>query len=167
MKCLTNTAVIKLICCCLLALPLRHLQVTSAYGYRVHPVTGRLAFHAGIDLRARSDTVFAVFPGLVSSAGYDQYLGIYIRVRQNDLECTFGHLSQLLALPGDSVLASGALGITGSTGRVTGEHLHFSVRYRGRNINPLEFLLKIQLQIYQQKETDYESIQTPVRSGRR
>ena len=137
-------AVIKLICCCLLALPLRHLQVTSAYGFRVHPVTGRFSFHSGIDLRARSDTVFAVFSGVVSGTGYDQFLGLYVRVRQGDLECSFGHLSQIFVLPGDSVLAANALGITGATGRVTGEHLHFGITFRHHAINPLKFLLNIQ-----------------------
>jgi len=150
---LINTAVIKLICCCLLALPLRHLQVTSAYGYRVHPVTGRFSFHSGIDLRARSDTVFAVFSGVVSGAGYDQFLGIYIRVRHGDIESTFGHLSQFFVLPGDSVLAADALGITGATGRVTGEHLHFSITIHQRPIDPVKFLLNIQNLNQNNKET--------------
>ena len=50
---------------CMVCLPLRHLQITSGYGYRVHPLSGRYQFHKGIDLRARSDTVFAVLAGRV------------------------------------------------------------------------------------------------------
>lgn len=157
----------KLLCCFFFALPLKHLQITSSYGYRTHPISKQFAFHAGIDLRARSDTVFSVFSGVISFAGYDRLLGIYVRVGSDELECTFGHLSQIFVIPGDSLLAGTALGITGATGRVTGEHLHFSVRYHGRNLDPLQFLWNLQLQIIKQKEIDYESIQTPVRSDRR
>jgi murein DD-endopeptidase MepM/ murein hydrolase activator NlpD len=105
--------VIKVICCCLLALPLRHLQVASAYGDRIHPVTGRYAFHTGVDLRAQQDTVFAVLNGIVSDAGYDRLLGIYIRLEHGDFESSYGHLSQLLLLPGDVVSAGDAIAVSG------------------------------------------------------
>ena len=50
-----------ILCCCL---PLKHLHLNSAYGNRIHPLTGQLKFHSGIDLKARNDTVFAVSGGL-------------------------------------------------------------------------------------------------------
>lgn len=124
----------------LLALPLRHLSVTSGFGYRIHPVTGCYDFHAGVDLKARHDTVYAVTGGLVS-AGYNSFLGNYIRVSSGDLQIVYGHLSQIFLLSGDSVSINNAIAITGATGRVTGEHLHFAVSWRGRYINPLQFLL--------------------------
>ena len=130
----------KLFCCCLLALPLHRLVVTSGFGFRVHPVTGQYAFHAGIDLRAHADTVFAVTGGC-ALAGYNPYLGNYIRVTSGDMQITYGHLSQIFVLTVDSVLSAEPLAITGRTGRVTGEHLHFAVSWRGNYIDPLTFLL--------------------------
>lgn len=114
--------------------------MTSGYGYRVHPITGEYRFHAGIDLRTRQDTVFSVLPGRVAFVGYDQVTGVYIRMRTGYFSLLFGHLSQVFVLPGDSVSACIPLGVTGSSGRVTGEHLHFSVTYRQRPVNPLHFL---------------------------
>jgi len=128
---------------CLLAqagLPLKHLQLTSAYGSRIHPVTGIYAFHSGVDLRARSDTVFAVLPGVVEAEGFDQFLGIFIRLRNGDFQTIYGHLSRLFVFKGDTVSSETELGITGSTGRVTGEHLHFEVKFQGVPIDPLAFL---------------------------
>ena len=130
----------RLLCCCLLALPLRHLDLTSGYGYRVHPITGEFRFHAGIDLRTRQDTVLSVLPGRVAFVGYDQLTGVHIRLRSGEFSLLYGHLSQVFVLPGDSVSACTPLGVTGSSGRVTGEHLHFSVLYRQRPVNPLHFL---------------------------
>lgn len=125
-------------------LPLRHFSQTSGFGYRVHPLTGKYCFHTGVDLRADKDTVFAVLDGVVSAASYDRLLGIYIRLNHSDFQTLYGHLSQILVLPGDSVFAGDAIAISGATGRVTGPHLHFSVQFRHRNIDPLRFLLDIQ-----------------------
>ena len=127
-----------LLCC--FCLPLRHLELTSGYGYRVHPITGRFRFHSGIDLRARHDTVFAVLPGRVAFVGYDAVTGVHIRLSAGDFTFLYGHLSQVFVLAGDSVDAASPLGVTGSSGRVTGEHLHFGVNYRQRLVNPVKFL---------------------------
>ena len=129
-----------LLACCLVCLPLRHMRLTSGYGYRVHPLTGRYQFHKGIDLRARSDTVFAVLAGKVVVAAYDPLLGFYIRLNHGDFETLYGHLSQVFVLTRDSVNAGDALAITGASGLVTGEHLHFAVSYRHKAIDPLKFL---------------------------
>jgi len=126
--------------CCMVCLPLRHMRLTSGYGYRLHPLTGRFQFHQGIDLRARSDTVFAVLAGKVLTSAYDPALGFYIRLSHGDFETLYGHLSQIFVLAGDSVSASDAVGITGASGLVTGEHLHFAVSYRHKAIDPLKFL---------------------------
>jgi murein DD-endopeptidase MepM/ murein hydrolase activator NlpD len=125
---------------CLVCLPLKHLQLSSSYGYRIHPLTGKYAFHAGVDLRARHDTVFAVMNGLTETVGYDDFLGINIRLAHDNLETIYGHLSQVFVSPGQPVEAGEPIGITGATGRVTGEHLHFSVRFGNRYIDPFEFI---------------------------
>lgn len=131
---------IRFLCLCCCCLPLRHLSLTSGYGYRVHPITGLVRFHAGIDLRARQDTVFAVMPGRVDFVGYDPVPGVHIRLCSGDFTFVYGHLSQVFVLAGDSVNSCTPLGITGSSGRVTGEHLHFSISFRQVPVNPLHFL---------------------------
>ncbi|WP_183580301.1 M23 family metallopeptidase [Mucilaginibacter sp. X5P1] len=137
----------------LVFLPLKHIYLTSPYGYRVHPVTGQYKFHAGIDLRASHDTVFAIMDGIVSGVDYNPLLGTYIRLDHGEYQSCYGHLSQVFVLPGDTVFAGNAIAITGSSGRVTGEHLHFSVSYHHQNINPLEFLYRLinQSQNYERK----------------
>jgi len=128
------------IACCLICLPLKNLSLSSSYGYRIHPVTGKYAMHNGVDLRARHDTVFAVLDGVVKNVGYHDLLGIYISLDHSEFVSVYGHLSNVFVAPGEPVTAGDPIGITGATGRVTGEHLHFSITYRGKNIDPLKFL---------------------------
>lgn len=124
-----------------ISLPLRHLKINSAYGWRYHPLTGRLQFHKGIDLAARADTVFCVLPGTVARVGNDALTGNFIIIDHGGgLQTLYGHLSAIAVLPADLLQAGTILGITGSSGFMTGEHLHFAVRYGGRNIPPLRFL---------------------------
>jgi len=123
-------------------LPLKKLSVTSSFGYRIHPITGKYTFHSGIDLKANFDTVYAILPGIVK-AGYDNLLGIYIIIEYGDLKLIYGHLSQLFIMPGDVVESGVPIARSGATGRVTGPHLHFGVRYRQQCLNPLKFLHQI------------------------
>jgi len=123
----------------MLALPLRHLQVTSGFGNRVHPVTRNYQFHAGVDLKSNCDTVYAVIDGKLT-ANYDTKLGIFLKLTKGPLTITYGHLSQILVT--DSVNAGEAVAISGETGRVTGPHLHFAVQFHGHYIDPLQFLVK-------------------------
>ncbi len=129
-----------LICCMVFCLPLKHLCITSNFGYRIHPITKSCTFHFGTDFRAHQDTVYAICSGRLS-LGYDQFLGIYMRVLNDDLQITYGHLSQILTI--DSVNAGDPIAITGATGRVTGEHLHLTIKYKGRPVDPLNFLYEL------------------------
>ncbi|OKS86674.1 M23 family metallopeptidase [Mucilaginibacter polytrichastri] len=128
------------ITCCLICLPLKNLRLNSSYGYRIHPITGKYAFHAGVDFHARADTVFAIMDGLITETGYYPDLGIHIKLDHGDLQFIYGHLSQVFVLPGDTVSSGTAIGITGATGRVTGEHLHLAIRDHCKYINPIKFL---------------------------
>ena len=124
----------------LFCLPLKHLMLTSSYGYRVHPVTGKYAFHSGIDLRAHRDTVFAITNGFAAVA-YDQLLGLNVKISDSTFCFIYGHLSQVFG--SGPVLAGTPIGITGATGRVTGEHLHLSIKYQGLYLDPAEFLYEL------------------------
>jgi murein DD-endopeptidase MepM/ murein hydrolase activator NlpD len=123
-----------------ISLPLKQLTVTSAYGKRIHPLTRRLDFHAGIDLRAHQDMVYAVLPGIIENTGYDPLLGFFIRLSNGPFTLIYGHLSGFLVTTDDTVTTHNCIGITGATGRVTGEHLHFAVQFNHRYIDPLTFL---------------------------
>jgi murein DD-endopeptidase MepM/ murein hydrolase activator NlpD len=145
-----------LISICLVCLPLKHLHINSDYGYRIHPLTGKYAMHSGVDLKACHDTVFAILDGLVKSTGYDGGLGINIRLEHGLVESVYGHLSQVLVSQQDSVFAGEPIGISGATGRVTGEHLHFSIRCNKQFINPLKFLYELLKQQTQNTQTENE-----------
>ena len=128
---------------CLVCLPLKHLHINSDFGYRIHPITGKYAIHEGVDFKARHDTVYAIMDGLVKSTGYNKGLGINIWLAHGEIESVYGHLSRILVANRDSVSVGEPIGITGATGFVTGEHLHFSIRYRHKYINPIKFLYEL------------------------
>ncbi|VTR29649.1 Murein hydrolase activator NlpD precursor [Sphingobacterium thalpophilum] len=129
-----------------ISLPLSDLTVTSPFGWRTHPVTGKSDFHNGVDFAARSDPVFNVLDGWVKETGKHKLLGKYIRIVHGEVETIYGHLSNILVSPRDTVIAGQPIAITGSTGRVTGEHLHFSVKFNGKFLDPLKFLRRIKEQ---------------------
>jgi len=120
-----------------IATPLSRMTVTSPYGYRLHPITGQRQFHAGVDLRARRDTVYSALPGTVAEAGHGAGWGRYIRISHGRITTVYAHLSAIGVRPGQPVTAGQPIAITGATGRVTGAHLHFEVRLNGAPINPL------------------------------
>jgi murein DD-endopeptidase MepM/ murein hydrolase activator NlpD len=124
----------------LFCLPLKHLELTSAFGYRIHPITKNYTFHSGIDLRAHQDTVYAICGG-VAAVYYDQLLGLNIKIADDSLCCIYGHLSQVFG--SGNVTKGTPIGITGSTGRVTGEHLHLAIKYQGCPLDPLKFLYEL------------------------
>jgi murein DD-endopeptidase MepM/ murein hydrolase activator NlpD len=146
---------------CLFCLPLKHLSLTSPFGCRVHPIAHQFAFHSGIDLRACHDTVYAVFDG-TASVGHDNRLGVHVTVSDSGLICSYGHLSTLFISEGP-VVCGQPIAITGATGQVTGEHLHFSIKFNGKYLDPLKFLYQLNLNQY-----PYEyQFQTPDRPGLR
>jgi len=128
-----------LLYCCFL--PLKHLAITSGYGLRVHPITKQYQFHSGIDLQARHDTVYAICCG-VASVGFNERLGLYMKINYGKLCCSYGHLSDVL-ISDPQVTTGEPVAITGATGRVTGEHLHLSISYYGRPLDPLKFLYQL------------------------
>lgn len=134
-------------------MPLRSIKVNSRFGKRTHPLTHRPDFHKGIDLKARSEPVFAFLEGKVSQTGYNPILGKFIKIDHSGLESIYGHLSIILVHKGQLLKTGQLIAVTGSTGRVTGEHLHFSLRIEGIYIDPILFILQLQvnLRINQQK----------------
>ena len=123
--------------------PLRvPLVVTSKYGYRPHPVTGRYQMHNGIDFRAATGTrVYASRDGKVIFAGrkggYGKIVGIE---HEDDFTTWYGHLSRIKVKSGQWVSQGKVIGLSGNTGISTGPHLHFEIRYKGRSEKPTQYL---------------------------
>lgn len=116
--------------------PLRKMKVNSPYGYRTDPFTGKRKFHNGIDLHARGDKVLAMMEGTVIKVGQDRASGKYVVLRHGEFTVSYCHLSRILVGKGDVVRPRDAVGITGNTGRSTGEHLHITCRRNGKSVNP-------------------------------
>jgi murein DD-endopeptidase MepM/ murein hydrolase activator NlpD len=111
---------------------------SSGFGYREHPMLGRRLLHKGVDFRADTGTpVYAAAPGLVvRAAPWDTYGNIVIIDHGLGVTTRYAHLAKMHVRQGDFVGAGARIGDVGATGRVTGPHLHFEVRYHGEAIDP-------------------------------
>ena len=118
------------------SLPLKRIKVTSPFGMRKDPFTGKLRMHNGIDLHARNDEVYAMFPGVVKKVGYDKRSGNYVTLQHGDYTVSYCHLSKVTLDKGTRIHAHDVVGVTGNTGRSTGEHLHITCKRYGKYINP-------------------------------
>ena len=129
-------------------LPLDTLIVTSPYGYRTDPFTRKRKMHGGMDFRASSDYVYAMMPGKVLKVGYDKVSGNYITLQHGSITVSYCHLSEVLKRKNDLVAVGEVVGITGNTGRSTGEHLHLTCKIKGRVIDPsliLDYVTRLRL----------------------
>ena len=119
------------------------VNLTSGYGVRSDPFRGSAAMHGGVDLAGPVGTpVYATADGIVgrsewNSGGYGNLVEIN---HGQGLQTRYGHLSRLIARPGQRVRRGELIGLMGSTGRSTGSHLHYEVRIDGRAVNPVPFL---------------------------
>ena len=113
------------------------IRITSKYGPR------RRRMHRGIDLDVHTgDTIRASFDGKVRIKSYERRgYGYYLVLRHpNGLETVYGHLSKFLVRENQIVRAGDAIALGGSTGRSSGSHLHFEIRFLGKDINPAEMI---------------------------
>jgi len=117
-------------------------SMSSGFGYRRDPFTGRSALHSGLDFAAPTGTpIHAAAAGTVSFVGNKSGYGRVVEIRHgNGLMTRYAHMSRWQAKKGDKVVAGDVIGAIGSTGRSTGPHLHFEVRMNDRAVNPRKFL---------------------------
>lgn len=123
--------------------PLKEIHVTSPFGVRTDPFTKKRKKHNGIDLKADRCETYAMMHGIVVKVGQDKMSGKYVTVRHGNFSVSYCHLSEWRVKKGDCVRPGDVVGISGSTGRSTGPHLHLSVRMGRRHINPVVLLLFI------------------------
>ena len=121
-------------------LPLDTLIVTSPYGYRIDPFTRKRKMHSGMDFRASSDKVYAMMPGKVLKVGYDKVSGNYITLQHGSITVSYCHLSEVLKNKNECVTVGEVVGVTGNTGRSTGEHLHLTCKIKDKKVNPMIIL---------------------------
>ena len=116
--------------------PLKSIKVTSPYGYRCNPFTGKQSWHNGLDLRAKNEPAYAMMDGIVEKVGYDNRSGNYVTLRHGNYHVSYCHLSSIIVRKGESVFPGIIVGVTGNTGRSTGSHLHLTCKKDGKSFNP-------------------------------
>lgn len=116
--------------------PLKSIKVTSPYGYRRDPFTGKLSWHNGLDLRAKNEPAYAMMDGIVEKVGYDNRSGNYVTLRHGNYHVSYCHLSSVIVGKGERVFSGTIVGVTGNTGRSTGCHLHLTCKKDGESFNP-------------------------------
>ena len=117
--------------------------ISSNYGYRTHPITGKVSsFHKGIDIAASSgNPVLAAASGTVVKSYMSSSYGNYIVISHGGgLMTAYAHLSRRLVSVGDTVSTGQQIGKVGSTGNSTGPHLHFEVYVNGSTVNPMNYV---------------------------
>lgn len=114
-------------------------SLTSGYGIRLDPFTTRLAFHGGIDFKAKhGEKILASLDGVVVFAGKKGKYGNLIRIKhEGGYETRYAHLSKIQVQRGQHVKKGQGIGAAGSTGRSTGPHLHFELLKNGKRMDPL------------------------------
>lgn len=124
-----------------LRLPLDRIQITSRFGYRIHPISRRRKMHNGIDYRARTGTpVYAITNGIVVRSSWYGGYGKTVEIRHQDGHVSqYAHLHRINVKKGQPVRSGQVVGSVGSTGYSTGPHLHFGIRNNRSWINPANF----------------------------
>lgn len=119
-------------------------DISSGYGYRIHPITNVKSFHKGIDIPAPQDTdVLATDDGIVSFSGYQNGYGNVVKIKHFDGKTTvYAHNNSNVVKEGDIVKQGDIISKVGTTGNSTGNHVHFEIIVNGKNINPIEGVIK-------------------------
>lgn len=122
--------------------PVKKMRITSNYGTRKDPFTGENKKHKGIDFAGKIGTeLFAVAPGRVVSAGDRIGYGTTVEIDHGlGFTTLYAHLSQIMVSRGDWVRPGTVIGLGGSSGRSTGPHLHYEIRYKGAPFDPTKFV---------------------------
>lgn len=118
-------------------------QVTSGFGYRLHPITGAHAMHEGLDIsNSRWTPIYAPADGMVTTSNANGNFGNLVVIDHgNGYTTKYGHLTKIMVDKGQLVKRYDLLGYMGSTGRATGIHLHYEVHRDGTPQNPEKYIL--------------------------
>ncbi len=125
-----------------LAPPMEQFRITSSFGTRIDPLNGRQARHDGMDFAAPfKSSVYATAPGKVVFAGWRGHYGRVVEIDHgHGLKTVYSHLNAILVKKGENVDSHQKIGLLGSSGRSTGPHVHYEVRFKGKPLDPAKFL---------------------------
>ena len=125
----------------IIPIDIKDYTMSSGYGYRRDPVYGSTKFHAGLDFAAKTGTpVYATGDGTVEVAERKSGYGNCIDISHGYNYLTrYAHLSEILVMPGQEVKRGDLIGKVGSTGKSTGPHLHYEVRFKDEPQNPVNY----------------------------
>lgn len=117
-------------------------RLTSEYGYREHPILGKVLFHGGVDIGGQEgDPVAAFADGKVEYTGKDDSYGLYLQVDHgNGVKSFYAHCSKIVVTKGQAVARGEKLAEIGSTGISTGPHLHLELKYGKMHLNPAYYV---------------------------
>ncbi|MBO5341266.1 MAG: peptidoglycan DD-metalloendopeptidase family protein [Lachnospiraceae bacterium] len=121
-----------------------YTRISDDYGYRNHPILNVQQFHTGVDMAAPGGTpILAAYDGVVVQAAYNASMGNYVMIDHgSELYTIYMHAQKLMVSPGDEVARGEQIATVGTTGRSTGNHLHFSVRLNGSYVSPWGYISK-------------------------
>lgn len=123
--------------------PVKSYRLTSPFGMRIHPITGKETMHQGVDMAAPQGTpIYAAKDGKVSRTAFQAGgAGYYVSISHGGgFASIYMHMTHYIVKPGDYVKAGQVIGYVGSTGGSTGPHLHFGISYNGTYVNPLKYV---------------------------
>ncbi|MEW6672932.1 MAG: M23 family metallopeptidase [Thermodesulfobacteriota bacterium] len=117
--------------------------VTSRFGYRTSPFTGRREFHKGLDIATRKKSpIIATADGVVTFVGLKGMLGKVIMLdHSHGLSTQYGHIDKALKKPGEKVTRGEEIALVGNSGRTTGSHVHYEVLLNGLPVNPEKYII--------------------------
>jgi murein DD-endopeptidase MepM/ murein hydrolase activator NlpD len=122
--------------------PIKYNRISDKFGYRINPVSKKRHHHSGIDMTAKKGTpIYAPADGVVEYAKSKGTYGKYLLVNHPfGFKTAYGHLSKFAVKTGDYISKGDLIGYVGNTGRSTGSHLHYEIRYLHKWLNPEKFL---------------------------
>ena len=123
--------------------PVRNYTLTSPFGMRVHPISKKWKMHDGVDMAAPKGTpIYAAKSGKVTTASYQAGgAGYYVSINHGDgFSSIYMHMTHYIVSKGQYVTAGQVIGYVGSTGGATGNHLHFGISYKGKYVNPMNYV---------------------------
>ncbi|MGC9057237.1 MAG: M23 family metallopeptidase [Candidatus Saccharicenans sp.] len=118
--------------------------VSSPFGPRIDPFTGRNAFHTGLDIATNfNNPVVATANGVVIQVGFDKYKGNFVAISHgNGFSTEYWHLQKYVVKSGQKVERGQLVGYVGNTGKTLGPHLHYEVHLNGKPINPIDYIIE-------------------------
>ena len=123
--------------------PVPYYTLTSPFGMRIHPISGKWKMHNGVDMACAQGTpIYAAKSGKVTVASYQAGgAGYYVSINHGDgFSSVYMHMTHYIVAPGQYVTAGQVIGYVGSTGGSTGPHLHFGISYNGTYVNPMDYI---------------------------